>query len=111
MDIICLSTTDWDEIWGSRQQLMLRLHEMGHRILFVERQVGPEQLLRDPALRKRKYQAWKQAGKLIRVKDNLWLLNPPVVPPGRYYAHVLNLAGQKRIAKALTQPIKSLGFQ
>jgi hypothetical protein len=53
-DIVCISTTDWDEFWGSRQQIMARLATSGQGLLFVERQTGSEHLLRDPSLRKRK---------------------------------------------------------
>lgn len=107
--ILCFSTTDWDETWGSRQQLMLRLARRGHRVLFVERQVGPEQLLRDPALRLRKFTAWRTT-RLRPVMENLWLYQPPLLPPGRYYSPLLNRLGQNTLAKQVQQLQKTLAF-
>jgi hypothetical protein len=111
MDILCLSTTDWDEIWGSRQQIMLKLAENGHRILFVERQVSPEQLLRAPGIFKRKRYPIRHPQKFRQVKENIWLFTPPMVFPGRYYSHVLNRMGQRKIAQALCRPISNLGYE
>src|SRR3974377_2286658 len=96
-DILCISTPDWNEIWGSRQQIMARLAAAGHRGLFVERQVGPEHLLRDPDLRHRKLSAWRLPA--LRLLDkNLWLWQPPLLPPGRYYSMALNHLGQSLLA-------------
>jgi len=111
VDILCLSTTDWDEIWGSRQQIMQRLADIGHRILFVERQVSPEQILRNPAILRRKKFSLTQIKNLEQIQENIWLFNPPLVPPGRYYSHTLNEFGQRKIAQSLTQPISILGFK
>ncbi|MBN1977597.1 MAG: glycosyltransferase [Anaerolineae bacterium] len=110
MDILCFSTTDWDEIWGSRQQIMSRLSAAGNRVLFIERQVGPEHLLRDPALRARKYAAWR-APALRQIQPSLWLWQPPLLPPGRYYSQRLNNWGQWLLACKIRPVLKSLEFQ
>lgn len=108
-DILCISTTDWDEIWGSRQQIMLRLVKRGHRVLFVERQVGPEQLLRSPHLRNRKFKEWRDI-RLHNLADGLWRWQPTLLPPGRYYNQVMNRLGQKWLARQLRPVLKRLGF-
>jgi glycosyltransferase involved in cell wall biosynthesis len=108
-DILCLSTTDWDEIWGSRQQIMTRLAGLGHRVLFVERQVGIEHLYRDPNLRARKQSAWRKP-RLRQLQENLWLWQPPMVLPGRYYNLTLNAIGQRRLAKQIRNVAYHLGF-
>jgi len=110
MDILCFSTTDWDEIWGSRQQVMRRLAAAGQRVLFVERQVGPEALLRYPALRRRKLQAWGRPA-LRLVETNVWALNPPLLPPGRYYSPALNALGQRLLADWVRPMVAELGFE
>ena len=108
-DILCISTTDWDEIWGSRQQIMTRLAAKGNRVLFVERQVGPEHLWFDPGLRRRKLAAWH--GPAFRKQaENLWLWQPPLMPPGRYYSLAVNALGQKRLAVHLRPVLESLDF-
>lgn len=111
MDIICLSTTDWDEIWGSRQQIMSRLAADGHRILFVERQVSPEQLLRAPERYWKRKRSSIFTGQIKKIQENIWLFSPPLTPPGRYYSHLLNRIGQRHLAHDLAQPIDTLGFQ
>lgn len=109
MDILCFSTTDWDEIWGSRQQIMGRLAAAGQRILFVERQVGPEHLWRDPALRARKQRAWREPA-LRQLQETLWLWRPPLLPPGRYYSLTLNRWGQRLLARRLQPVLHALEF-
>jgi glycosyltransferase involved in cell wall biosynthesis len=108
--ILCFSTTDWNEAFGSRQQLMLLLAQRGHPVLFIERQVGPEQLLRDQALRARKLAAWKSP-RLRQIKKNIWLWQPPMLPPGRYYSIRLNRLGQKYLADEVQQILEKLKFQ
>jgi len=109
-DILCISTTDWNEIWGSRQQIMARLAAAGQRVLFVERQVGPEHLLRDPDLRHRKLSAWRLPA--LRLLDkNLWLWQPPLLPPGRYYSMALNHLGQSLLAGRLRPVLHELTFE
>ena len=108
-DILCFSTTDWDEISGSRQQIMGRLAAEGHRVLFIERQVGPEHILRDPDMRARKIAAWRGL-RLRQVKTNLWLWQPPMAFPGRYYSLTLNNLGQKMVAARVRTILQQLSF-
>ena len=109
-DILCFSTTDWDEIWGSRQQIMARLAAAGHRVLFVERQVGPEHLLRDRDLRFRKLNAWRLPA-LRPFNKNLWLWQPPLLPPAHYYSMSLNRLGQSILAARLRPALHELAFE
>ena len=109
-DILCFSTTDWDEIWGSRQQIMARLAAAGHRVLFVERQVGPEHLLRDPDLRFRKLNVWRMPA-VRALNKNLWLWQPPLLPPGRYYSMGFNRLGQSFLTARLHPVLDELAFK
>jgi glycosyltransferase involved in cell wall biosynthesis len=110
MDFLCISTTDWDEIWGSRQQIMSRLAQKGNRVVFVERQVGPEHLLKDPYLRKQKISSWKRPA-LREIEPNIWLLNPPISLPGRYYTNRINHFNQSRLADWITDQLQSTGIR
>lgn len=87
-DILCFSSTDWDGLWGSRQQVMLRFARRGYRVLFVEQLAGLEHLWRYPELRQRKLRR-RQEG-LRQVNENLWIINPPPLLPGRYYLDWVN---------------------
>jgi len=88
---------------------MLRLAQRGHKVLFIERQVGPEQLIRDQALRTRKMNSWKSP-RLRQLKENLWLWQPPLLPPGRYYNTFLNRLGQEFLAKQVQNLLETIGL-
>ncbi len=107
--ILCFSTTDWHEVWGSRQQLMLRMAQRGHPVVFIERQVGPEQLIRDPALRRRKIDAWK-SNRLRQPMQNLWTWQPPLLLPGRYFNNHLNQLGQRFLVSQVRSILHKLGL-
>ena len=98
VDIICVSTTDWDEIWGSRQQIMSRFAQQGNRVFFIERQVGPEHLLRDHQMRQKTIYSWKQSSPQ-EVRKNLWIIKPPLLLPGRYYSFTINRINQNILVK------------
>jgi len=91
-DFLCFSSTDWDELWGSRQQIMSRLAKRGHRIFFVGRPSGIEHILRYPHIRKNKIKRWKQG--IQNIADNVWLINLPPLFPGRYYSTNINMINQ-----------------
>jgi glycosyltransferase involved in cell wall biosynthesis len=110
MDFLCISTTDWDEIWGSRQQIMSRLAEKGSQVVFVERQVGPEHLIKDPFLRQKKIYARKQPA-TREIDPNILLLNPPISLPGRYYSHRINQLNQIRLANWINDILQSKGIR
>ncbi len=89
-DILCISTTDWDEVWGSRQQIMTELAK-SNRVFYVEKQVGPEHLLKYPHLRKR----WTVPA--AREAGGVTLLRPPLMAPGRYYSRAADAVSQRRL--------------
>ncbi len=92
LDFICFSTTDWDEIWGSRQQIMSRLARRGHRVFFVERPAGLEHLWRYPDIRNNKMRRWRQG--ITTILDNVWIISLPPLIPGRYYSTGVNAINQ-----------------
>jgi glycosyltransferase involved in cell wall biosynthesis len=108
-DILCFSTTDWDEIWGSRQQIMSRLAAAGHRVLFIERQVGLEHLVRNQGLLARRWRVRKRPA-LRAIQQNLWLWQPPLLPPGRYYSTKINQIGQDILGTRLRPVLDELAF-
>ncbi len=91
-DILCFSTTDWDEIWGSRQQIMSRLGKRGHRVFFIERPAGLEHLLRYPNIRINKMQRQRQG--IQNIAENVWIISLPPLLPGRYYSTKINAINQ-----------------
>ena len=110
LDFLCISTTGWDEIWGSRQQIMLRLAKSGHRVLYVERQIGFEHLLKHSKFR-RKGTSYMRFQKPVKVQENIWRWQPSVVFPGRYYSQALNRIGQSRLAAQIHTILPQLDFE
>ncbi len=90
--IICFSSTDWDGVWGSRQQVMLRFARRGYHVLFIEQPAGLEHLLRYPELRHRKFRRWREG--LRQLAENLWIVSLPPLLPGRYYSQTVNRLNQ-----------------
>jgi glycosyltransferase involved in cell wall biosynthesis len=107
-DILCISTTDWSEIWGSRQQVMTRLVDLGNRVLFIERQIGLEHLIRDPMIRFRKRNTHSPVPRVV--KEGLWIFNPPTLLPGRYYSTIINRISQQYLAIRLRTLLELLNF-
>lgn len=83
-DIICFSSSDWEGSWGSRQQVMSRFAQRGYRVLFVEQMAGLEHFYKYGDLRRRRWQGWREG--LREIQPNLWLVAPPPLLPGRYFA-------------------------
>lgn len=108
-DVLCISTTDWDEIWGSRQQIMSRLLDRDCRILFVERQITLEHIIRNPKIIKKRFLSNKPP--LREVGENLWIYQPPLLAPGRYYSKTINKFSQRFLAKKIKIQLNLLSFQ
>ena len=81
MDIVLLSTADWDNpFWTNKQHMAVELSLNGHRVLYLE-SLG----LRRPALRgadlRRLWRRVTKLGKKPReVRPGLWVWSPPTVP-------------------------------
>jgi len=101
-DIVCVSTTDWDEVWGSRQQIASTLARR-YRVIYVERQVGPEHLARYPNLRGR----WRRGD--VSERAGVTLLRPPLLGPGRFFSRLVDDFSQHRLASWLRGHLARLG--
>lgn len=106
-DIICLSTTSWDGIWGSRQQIMSRLAK-SNRVIFVEPPPEFRQLISGREYRKEALGSiakWRRGVQLIR--DKLYVYPLPLLFPLRSL-HLSNLLSTKWIAVFLHRVMKEL---
>ncbi len=106
MDIVCISSVDWEPLWTRKQQIMSRLPQ-SNRILYVEPPISFLSPYKDPGV------AFKQdlaRHGLRRLIDNIWLLTPPVVLPfGSRFAGV-NIINQRKIAQSIKAAMRDLGF-
>ena len=107
-DILCFSSTDWDGVWGSRQQVMLRFARRGHRVLFIERPIGLEHFWRYPAFRRRKLGRWREG--IRPVADNVWIVSLPLLLPGKYYSPFINRLNQKITQVSSHRFLRQLAF-
>lgn len=108
MNILCFSSTDWNGKWGSRQQVMQRLAVRGHQVLFVEQMAGLEHFWKYADLRARRFHQWQEG--LRQVEPNLWLISPPPLFPGRYYATGIAWLNAKIVHHWLKPYLQQLNF-
>lgn len=106
MDIVCVSSVDWEPLWTRKQQIMSRLPKE-HRILYVEPPISFLSPYKDPGVAFKKDMAREG---LRRLNDNIWLLSPPVVWPFGSRIAGFNAVNQRKIARCLRDAIKELGF-
>lgn len=106
-DIICISSSDWNRPWGSRQQLMLRLSS-ANRILYVEYQASFLHFLslRYLFLRIKK---WKNG--ISKINSNLFVITPyPSLPFGCYFRKI-NKVNQAIISRQLRKAADEIGMK
>lgn len=107
-EILCFSSTDWNGVWGSRQQVMRRFARRGYRVLFIERPAGLEHIIRYPKLRQRRLDRWQEG--LRQIEHNLWIATLPPLLPGRYYSVALNRINQWLTTLCSRRYLRQLSF-
>lgn len=106
-DIICISTSDWLDHWGSKQQLMVRLAK-DNRIFYVEYQASIFHLAFS-AMRNR---IRKLFGTLNKKGDNIFVYTPPVMfLPFGYYFRFINKINQMLLAIILKRYVRKLNLK
>ena len=85
LDIICISSLDWDAHRTSKQQIMQRLAG-ANRVLYVEEPVTMLAPLKVPS----RWRRWKAVVPRLRSpQTGLWVLTPPpLLPFGNMYPGV-----------------------
>jgi len=107
LDVICVSSLDWDAHRTSKQQIMERL-ATANRVLYVEEPVTMLAPLKVPA----RWRRWRAiVPRLRQVKDGLWLIAPPpLLPFGNMYPRV-NQINQRVLAGYIGRACRKLGFR
>jgi len=105
-DIVCLSSQDWERMWGTMHQTMHRL-AVDNRVLYVEEPVTMLAPLKVPALWRR----WRHLIPRLRaVEPGLWALTlPPLLPFGNMKPWV-NRINQRVTAAYVRWGMRRLGF-
>ncbi len=79
--IICISSIDWDFIWQGHQEIMSTFADAENRVLFIENTGIRTPGIRDlPRLRKRISDWRKGVGGIRKVRKNLYVYSPIVIP-------------------------------
>lgn len=107
MDIVCISSVDWEPLWTRKQQIMSRLPK-SHRILYVEPPISFLSPFKDPGVAFKKEMA--RTG-LRTLNDNICLLSPPVVLPFGSRFPGINQLNQRKIARMIREAMQELGFK
>jgi len=90
-DIVCISSSNWDHPWGSKQQIMSRI-SLDNKVLYVEYQASFFHIYR-PFLTKRLSAFF---GRLNKITDNLYIYTPPLcLLPFGYYIRFINKMSSK----------------
>jgi len=108
-DILCISSIDWDFIWQGHQEIMSRLAEQGHRVLFLENTGVRAPNLRDlPRLRQR-LRNWRKGTKGFREeRRNLFVYSPIVLPLP--YSRVARVINRWLLFRAVRRWMHATGF-
>jgi glycosyltransferase involved in cell wall biosynthesis len=77
INIICISSIDWDPIWTRKQQVMSRLPK-SNKVLYIEPPVTLLSPFKDPKTL-RKLGQWFKG--IRRLNENIYLYSPPVTLP------------------------------
>lgn len=107
LDVICLSSQDWTDVWTRKQRFMRRLARQGHRVLYVELQaswVSVTLLRRDVGRAFR----WMRGPR--KIEDNLYVATLPLALPGFQLSLGVNAANNVMMRAALSRWIRTLGF-
>jgi glycosyltransferase involved in cell wall biosynthesis len=89
--VLLFSSSDWNGLWGSRQQVALELNRRGYRVLFIEQFAGLQHLYRYPDTRQRRLKGQR----LIEQAKGLWCAMPPPLLPGHYYSPTVSRLNAK----------------
>lgn len=107
VDIVCVSSLDWDAHWTSKQQIMHRLAE-SNRILYVEEPVTMLAPIKVPA----RWRRWRAvAPRLRKVQAGLWVLTPPPMLPFGNMRPAVNRANQAVLARYIRWAARQIGLE
>ncbi|HJU41685.1 MAG TPA: ElyC/SanA/YdcF family protein [Vicinamibacterales bacterium] len=107
-DVICISSIDWDFIWQGHQEIMTRLAERGHRVLFIENTgVRPPRFSDLPRLSSR-LRNWRRGTKGFREeRRNLFIHSPIVLPLP--YSRIAQWLNRRVLMQAINRWMRAIG--
>lgn len=106
-DIICVSTSDWEKPYGSKQQIMSVLAG-SNRILYVESQSSFLHFFKNPRIEFKRFIRW---GRGVLRRGNIFLFTPPPLFPFGNYSLIINRINQKILLRAVRNVAQRIGFR
>lgn len=107
-DIICISPSYWDGIWGTAQQFM-DLFSRDNRVLYVEPPPPYRYLVKHP-------EHWSKIFAFRRglikpdADKNLWITVVPPTPPFKYQINLMDRADEKMSIMWISRAARALEF-
>ena len=109
VDVLCISSIDWDFIWQGHQEIMSTLAAAGHRVLFLENTgVRPPRLRDLPRLRRRIRNWSKGPGGFREERPNLFVFSPIILP--NPYSRIATRINRYLLARSLGRWMRATGF-
>ncbi len=109
VDILCISSIDWDFIWQGHQEIMSTFAAQGHRVLFIENTgVRPPQMRDLPRVRQRLTNWWRSTKGFRQISDNLFVYSPLIVPLP--YSRLARWVNRSLLLRSLRRWMAAIGF-
>jgi glycosyltransferase involved in cell wall biosynthesis len=108
IDVVCLSTQDWNGLWTRKQRFMQMFAGQGRRVLYIEMPVhllGFDVLPQDPSRFLRFLKGPRP------VDANLYVATLPVLLPFFQMSHRINAANTVLVGAMLRKWMRNLGFE
>lgn len=105
LDIVCLSTQDWTDLWTRKQRFMRAFARQGNRVLYVELQASLASaalIRRDPG----RIGRWLRGPRLV--EPNLHVATLPLVIPGFQMSLAVNRTNNFALAPLLRRWLEHL---
>jgi len=108
IDILCLSSQDWNHVWTRKQRFAQRLARQGHRVLYVELQASwaSVTILRDDP---RRTMRWLRGPR--QIEENLHVATLPLALPAFQMSLMINAANNVMMRRVLRRWMRRLGFE
>jgi glycosyltransferase involved in cell wall biosynthesis len=107
VDVVCLSSQDWTDVWTRKQRFMQRLARKGYRVLYVELQASwiSQSILRHD---------WRRAFRWLAgprlVEPNLYVGTLPLAIPGFQMSLSINAINNIMMRRVLRSWLAGLKF-
>jgi len=110
IDIVCISSIDWDFIWQGHQEIMSTLAQQGNRVLFIEntgvRSPGFKDL---PRLKRRLVNWWQGTKGFRQIQETLFVYSPVILPFP--YSREAGWINRRLLFRALRRWMDATGFR